>query len=126
MTTRKATRKLRALKPPPTTLIPVGADEKPIELKPDPVADAIAGVEQKEQAAKAAEPDTLINQTILPDGKGVLRMIVPIAFDADQFETAVGMLIQLRFEAERRKAEKAPKLVVPSHDLVGPDGKKLS
>lgn len=76
--------------------------------QPDPIDAAIA--------AAPAAPDALVAQATLKKG-GVIRIIVPIEFGPDEFESAVGLLMHLRVEADRR-AEAARR-----GGLVLPDGR---
>ena len=88
---------------------------------PDPIDTAIAEVE-----AKAAEPDHLIADFRFNDGS-TMKLIVPIDFDSDKFETAIAMLMQLRLASDQRKAALNPIVVPPTRPtLVRPDGRPLS
>ena len=87
---------------------------------PDPIAAAIAATEPAEQKHFVASLTFVNGET--------MDIRVPLAFDADQFESAVATLMQLRVAADQRKAAlEGPKLVVPTGPkLVGPDGSPLS
>lgn len=86
---------------------------------PDKLDEAIDAVDLKPK-----EADTLVADLALPDGRKI-RLIVPRVFDSDGFETAVGGLVQLRMASEQIQQAAAPQIVVPNHDLVTPDGRKL-
>lgn len=56
-----------------------------------------------------------------------MKLVVPIEFDADQFETAVGLLMQLRYAAEQRKAAMQPIIEIPKQPtLVAVDGRPIA
>lgn len=86
---------------------------------------AIEAVDQAE-AVKALEAvETLVADFEWQDGTK-MKLMVPIEFDADKFETAVGILMQLRLAAEQRKAALNPIIVPPETFLVRPDGRRLT
>jgi hypothetical protein len=87
---------------------------------PDPIEAAIDATEV------VPEPDHLIADFAFRDGT-TMKLIVPIDFDADKFETAVATLMQLRVAADQRKASMNP-IVVPQArpTLVRPDGRPLT
>ena len=90
------------------------------ETIPDPIEAAIDATEV------VPEPDHLIADFAFRDGT-TMKLIVPIDFDADKFETAVATLMQLRVAADQRKASMNP-IVVPQArpTLVRPDGRPLT
>lgn len=84
----------------------------------DPIDEAIA-------ATEPVKVDSLVNEAVLPDGRKI-RLVVPIEFGPDDFETCVSMLMQLRVVSEQRKAQRDDGLIIPeAPKLVGLDGRKL-
>jgi hypothetical protein len=80
-----------------------------------------------EQAAATKPVDHIQNVAKLPNGAGVIQIIVPKGFDSDQFEYAIGMLIQLRSVVIQEQAARASQgIVVPDRKIVAPDGRKLA
>lgn len=93
----------------------------------DPIDRAIDKIETPKPAEPEA-PDHLIGDFVFNGGE-TMKLIVPINFNADMFESAVGVLMQMRVEAERRRAEaeaEGPAILVPSRQILGPDGSRLS
>jgi len=76
-------------------------------------------------ATDAKEPDSLIGDFTFNDGT-VMKLVVPKDFNADQFETAVGILMQMRLIADERKKARNPIVVPNTPRLVRPDGRALS
>lgn len=86
----------------------------------DPIDAAIAAVDLSK------EPDSLQSELQWPDGRKA-RLIVPIEFGPDEFETCVGALLTLRVQSEQIKAAKANAgLAVPAKGIVALDGRKLT
>jgi hypothetical protein len=88
---------------------------------PDAIDEAIAETEPP------PAPTQMTNRAVFPNGQHI-TLTVPLDFDADQFETAVGMLMQLRVKAEAIKAEQANAgLTLPQKPkLVSVAGRPLS
>lgn len=86
----------------------------------DPIDEAIAATEAPEA------PTSITNDVTLNDGRRI-RLIVPFVFGPDEFETAVGMLMQLRVESERLNAPPPSSIIAPPRPaLVAVDGRKLT
>jgi hypothetical protein len=88
---------------------------------PDAIDEAIAETEPP------PAPTQMTNRAVFPNGQ-FIAITVPIDFDADQFETVVGMAMQLRVAAdERKEAEANSGLTVPQKPkLVSVAGRPLS
>lgn len=108
------------------------------KIPKDPVDAAIDTVDAQEQAnaeavaaaeASGAEfPSHFVANWTANEGDAKMRLIVPHDFTSDLFETAVGILIQLRLAAEQKKAAEANSgLIVPDPKpkLIAVDGRRL-
>lgn len=82
----------------------------------DPIDEAIAATD--------AKPEHLIADFTFTDGT-TMKLVVPMGFDPDKFETAVAVLMQLRVAAEQAKAPRPP-ILVPQPGLIRPDGTRLT
>lgn len=99
--------------------------------KPDKIDAAIAASNVETQHELSLdEADSLIANYRLQDGRAV-QIGVPVDFGPDEFETCVGILMQLRLASDQRKAALAEKerggIILPEKPkLRALDGKPLT
>jgi hypothetical protein len=74
---------------------------------------------------KTGAPKVMHMTAVLAKG-GEVKITVPHPFGPDEFESCVGMLMQLRVASEQRAAEENP-IITPSRPtLVAADGRRLT
>lgn len=93
-------------------------DDK-LDGHPDPIDEAIAAVEP--------EPEHHLIADFKFTKGGTMQIKVPLDFDTDMFETAVGLLMQLRYAADQRaQAMKAIIELPKKPGLVAADGRPIA
>lgn len=86
---------------------------------PDSIDKAIEAVEAEEGADRVVRADLK-----LTNGKRLV-IIAPHPFTADEFESAVVTLLQMRAASEAREEQEKPIVVPPKPALVSVDGRPL-
>ena len=88
------------------------------DKQPDEIDAAIDATEP--EPAHVMRLDATLN-----DGRKI-AIAVPHPFGSDEFESAVSMLIQLRFASDQKTAAESPIVTPKRPTLVTPDGRALS
>jgi len=85
----------------------------------DKIDEAIESTAEKEH-------DSIVSEMTWPDGTKA-KIVVPIVFTTEHFETMVAALMTLRVQSEQMAAaQEPPKVWTPDKKIVGLDGKALS